>query len=102
MFRFKSIHIKNFGPYKDVTIQFPEEKGVTIIWGNNGQGKTTVLNSFKFLLFNMLVSCNSVLHNTNSIYALKVTRLLTVFVRTELLDLFCFLIYFEKVNWFFF
>ncbi len=52
MFRFKSIRIKNFGPYKDVTLQFPEEKGVTIIWGNNGQGKTTVLNSFKFLLFN--------------------------------------------------
>ena len=50
MLRFKSITIKNYGPYINETIEFPS-KGVTVIWGNNGQGKTTILNSFKYLLF---------------------------------------------------
>lgn len=47
MLRFTSLTIENFGPFKgDQTIDFTNDNGVTIIWGNNGRGKTTLLNIF--------------------------------------------------------
>ena len=45
MLRFTSLTIENFGPFKgNQTIDFTNDNGVTIIWGNNGRGKTTLLN----------------------------------------------------------
>lgn len=53
MLHFDSMILKNFGPYEgEQTIDFTEKKGVTIIWGNNGRGKTTLLNAFRYALFN--------------------------------------------------
>jgi len=47
MLRFTSLTIENFGPFKGCqTIDFTDENGVTFIWGNNGRGKTTLLNIF--------------------------------------------------------
>ena len=47
MLTFTSLTIENFGPYKGTqTIDFSNGKGVTLIWGNNGRGKTTLLNLF--------------------------------------------------------
>lgn len=43
MLRFTSLTIENFGPFKgNQTIDFTNDNGVTIIWGNNGRGKTTL------------------------------------------------------------
>lgn len=52
MLRFTSLTVENFGPFKgSQTIDFTTENGVTIIWGNNGRGKTTLLNVFRYALF---------------------------------------------------
>ncbi len=52
MLRFRSLTIENLGPFKGTqTIDFTNENGVTIIWGNNGRGKTTLLNIFRYALF---------------------------------------------------
>lgn len=52
MLRFTSLTIENFGPFKGCqTIDFTDENGVTFIWGNNGRGKTTLLNIFRYALF---------------------------------------------------
>jgi len=44
--------ITNFGPYEgEQTIDFGDGDGVTLIWGDNGHGKTTLLNLFRYALF---------------------------------------------------
>lgn len=55
MLRFKRLSMENFGPYKNrEVIEFPAEKGVVIIRGRNGRGKTTILNAIRFLLFGQI------------------------------------------------
>ena len=52
MLKFTSLTVENFGPFKgSQTVDFTKEDGVTIIWGNNGRGKTTLLNIFRYALF---------------------------------------------------
>lgn len=52
MLHFLGLTIVNFGPYKDTqVVDFSSEEGVTIIWGNNGFGKTILLNIFRYALF---------------------------------------------------
>lgn len=52
MLKFTSITINNFGPYEgEQTIDFGDGDGVTLIWGDNGHGKTTLLNLFRYALF---------------------------------------------------
>lgn len=52
MLRFISMTIVNAGPYiGEQTIDFQDGKGVSIIWGENGFGKTTLLNLFRYALF---------------------------------------------------
>lgn len=52
MLRFISLTVENFGPFKgNQTIDFTDEDGVTFIWGNNGRGKTTLLNVFRYALY---------------------------------------------------
>ncbi|MCH4007886.1 MAG: AAA family ATPase [Eubacterium sp.] len=47
--------LKNFGPYEGTqTIDFTDRSGVTIFWGNNGRGKTTLLNAFRYALFGVV------------------------------------------------
>ena len=49
--RFKRITVENFGPFKNQsTIDFKNRDGVSIVWGRNGRGKTTLLNAFNFVL----------------------------------------------------
>ncbi|ALS28817.1 P-loop containing nucleoside triphosphate hydrolase [Paenibacillus sp. 32O-W] len=52
MLHFLRLTVENFGPYKGKQqIEFSSNHGVTIIWGNNGLGKTTLLNVFRYALF---------------------------------------------------
>ena len=52
MLHFSELIIENFGPYKGIQeIDFTSKNGVNIIWGNNGLGKTTLLNVFRYALF---------------------------------------------------
>lgn len=52
MLKFTSMIINNFGPYEgEQIINFGDGDGVTIIWGDNGHGKTTLLNLFRYALF---------------------------------------------------
>lgn len=51
MLKFTSITIEDFGPFKGrQTIDFAEE-GVYFFWGDNGRGKTTLLNIFRYALY---------------------------------------------------
>lgn len=52
MLKFLSMTITNFGPYAgEQTVDFSGGDGVTLIWGDNGHGKTTLLNLFRYALF---------------------------------------------------
>lgn len=52
MLRFTSLTVEDFGPFKgNQTIDFTNEDGVTFVWGNNGRGKTTLLNVFRYAIY---------------------------------------------------
>ena len=52
MLTFTKMIVTNVGPYKgEQTIDLKDGKGVTFIWGENGHGKTTLLNLFRYALF---------------------------------------------------
>lgn len=52
MLKILSMTINNLGPYAgEQTIDFGNGDGVTLIWGDNGHGKTTLLNLFRYALF---------------------------------------------------
>lgn len=62
MLHFNRMVLKDFGPYKgEQIIDFTSKSGVTILWGNNGRGKTTLLNAFRFGLFGVVQRRNGVL-----------------------------------------
>jgi len=52
MLKFLSLTLDNFGPYKTKqNIKFGLDDGITIVWGDNGRGKTILLNAFRYALF---------------------------------------------------
>lgn len=66
MLHFDRMILTNFGPYKgEQTIDFTDKPGVTIVWGNNGRGKTILLNAFRYALFGIIQRRNGNLKNLN-------------------------------------
>ena len=64
MLRFRSMIIENFGPYKGKQIvDFSNKPGVNIFWGDNGRGKTTLLNAFRYALFGTIQRRNGFLRS---------------------------------------
>lgn len=64
MLHFRKMTLRDFGPYKgEQVIDFTDQSGVTIFWGNNGRGKTTLLNAFRYGLFGVIQRRNGVLKN---------------------------------------
>lgn len=62
--RFKELSIENFGPYKDhEVIRFDDCDGVSIIWGDNGRGKTSIMNAFNFVFFGEVKNRKGDLHD---------------------------------------
>lgn len=51
----RSITIDGMGPYKErETLEFPDD-GVTIVFGENGYGKTSLLNAFRYALYGKVI-----------------------------------------------
>lgn len=52
MLTLRSLSIEDFGPYRgSQTIEFPSDRGVYIVYGPNGRGKTTLHNAFRYALY---------------------------------------------------
>ena len=55
MLRISKLTVQNFGPYHGKqSLEFSERDGVTIIWGDNGFGKTSIMNAFRYVLWGNL------------------------------------------------
>jgi DNA sulfur modification protein DndD len=56
MLRIKSIHMKDFGAFRgEQSFDLPEGEGVSIFYGENMRGKTTLLNAFRFALIGKII-----------------------------------------------
>src|ERR1700755_1446714 len=52
MLRLTGLKLTDFGPFKgEQAIAFPKEDGVSVFYGENMRGKTTLLNAIRFALF---------------------------------------------------
>lgn len=72
MLRFTSLTIENFGPFKGTqTITLSDKDGVSIVWGNNGRGKTTLLNIFRYALFGKIQNRRGLVKNLINISNLE-------------------------------
>ncbi len=57
MLSIRSIALTDFGPFKDEQrIEFPAQSGVSIIYGENMRGKTTLLNAIRYALFGKVIT----------------------------------------------
>ncbi|MBE0556948.1 MAG: AAA family ATPase, partial [Proteobacteria bacterium] len=57
MLSIRSISLTDFGPFKDEQrIEFPIDTGVSIIYGENMRGKTTLLNAIRYALFGKVIT----------------------------------------------
>lgn len=56
MLKVNAIHIQDFGPFKGhQTINLSPEDGVTVIYGENMRGKTSLLNAVRFAFFGKVI-----------------------------------------------
>lgn len=56
MLRLTGLRLNNFGPFKgEQFIEFPEDDGVCIVYGENMRGKTSLLNAIRFAFFGRVV-----------------------------------------------
>jgi DNA sulfur modification protein DndD len=57
VFSIRSISLTDFGPFKgEQRIEFPADGGVSIIYGENMRGKTTLLNAIRYALFGKVLT----------------------------------------------
>ena len=57
MLRLRSLTMTNFGPYYGrQTIEIKSDNGVVFVWGENGFGKTSILNAFRYVLWDEILS----------------------------------------------
>jgi DNA sulfur modification protein DndD len=67
MIRIEKLVLQNFGPYYDrQEITFPKDDGVCIVWGENGFGKTTITNAFRYALWNTIYGRKRVIKESRS------------------------------------
>ena len=60
----KNIHIKNYKGIKELTLEL--EPGVTLVIGNNGAGKTSMLSALNVVLEGMFALSNGILRKSSS------------------------------------
>ena len=57
MLSLRAITLTNFGPFKDEqSIKFSADSGVSIVYGENMRGKTTLLNAIRYALFGKAIT----------------------------------------------
>ena len=55
MLTIRSLAIEGFGPFADrAFLTFPEERGVTVVYGDNMRGKTSLMNAIRYAFFGEL------------------------------------------------
>ncbi len=60
MLKFNKIELEDFGPYKGTQLlEFPDQDGVTMVFGENMRGKTTLLNAIRYALFGKILGRGS-------------------------------------------
>ncbi|WP_375766097.1 AAA family ATPase [Archangium gephyra] len=60
MLRLKRLEVQGFGPFADQqVIEFPNGPGVTVIYGENMRGKTSLLNAIRYAFFGTVVGRGS-------------------------------------------
>ncbi len=56
MLQIRALHIQDFGPFKGCqTVTLSPEDGVTVIYGENMRGKTSLLNAVRFAFFGKVI-----------------------------------------------
>ena len=56
MLRLKGLKLTDFGPFKgEQTVEFPKEDGVSVFYGENMRGKTTLLNAIRYAFFGRIL-----------------------------------------------
>jgi len=56
MLQIRALHIQDFGPFKGCqTVNLSPEDGVTVIYGENMRGKTSLLNAVRFAFFGKVI-----------------------------------------------
>jgi DNA sulfur modification protein DndD len=64
----RSISLTDFGPFKgEQHIAFPADSGVSIIYGENMRGKTTLLNAIRYALFGKVIARGATKASINQI-----------------------------------
>lgn len=52
MLTLRRLDVQGFGPYAEgAVLEFPQEPGVTVIYGDNMRGKTTLMNAIRYAFF---------------------------------------------------
>jgi DNA sulfur modification protein DndD len=68
MFAIRSISLTDFGPFKgEQRIEFPADNGVSVVYGENMRGKTTLLNAIRYALFGKVLTRGSRMINLHQI-----------------------------------
>ena len=56
MLRIQALHVEDFGPFKGhQTVTFSDKDGVTVVYGENMRGKTSLLNAIRFAFFGKVI-----------------------------------------------
>ncbi|SAK75027.1 chromosome segregation protein [Caballeronia temeraria] len=56
MLHLTALHIENFGPFKGhQTVNLASKEGVTVVYGENMRGKTSLLNAIRFAFFGKVI-----------------------------------------------
>ena len=56
MLQIRALHVEDFGPFKGhQTVTFSNKDGVTVIYGENMRGKTSLLNAIRFAFFGKVI-----------------------------------------------
>jgi DNA repair exonuclease SbcCD ATPase subunit len=60
MLQLKRLEVQGFGPFADPqVINFPTSPGVTVIYGENMRGKTSLLNAIRYAFFGTVLGRGS-------------------------------------------
>ena len=52
MLTLRGLEVEGFGPFADrAVLKFPDQRGVTVVYGDNMRGKTSLMNAIRYALF---------------------------------------------------